>query len=427
MDKTDKIKEAVKNNEQEYLDFLRTLIEFDTSVIRHGEDGQEYAAQKWVAEYLEKMGCQVEMFEPDNEKMSRYPGYNKGHSYKNRPNVVGIYKGTGGGKSLILNGHMDTMPSGDLTCWKYDPWKLTEEDGKLYGLGSDDMKGGLSSAILALKLVLESGYRPKGDIIIQSVVDEEGGGNGSLACVDRGYQADGVIIAEGTNMEVFPVNRGAWLGEIEVDGKPIHASLKGFGESAIDKMMKIIGWLYELESKWMSTKRHPLLAPPSFNVGYIQGGLVASTVPEHCVIKFEIEYYPTEFDKFGRKIRVDKDEVIKEVENYIMDMAKGDPWMKDHPPRIQWFQDCAPFETDTDDPLVQTLADVAGEMIGKRVITGMSAGCDARHFTNIAGIPTVVFGPGSCHNAHVFNEYLPKDQYLEAIEIFAKMIVEWTK
>ena len=108
-------------------------------------------------------------------------------------------------------------------------------------------------------------------------------------------------------------------------------------------------------------------------------------------------------------------------------MAKGDPWMKDHLPRFQWFQDCPPFETDTEDPLVQTLADMAGDVVGKRVITGMSAGCDARHFTNIAGIPAVVFGPGSCHNAHVFNEYLPKDQYFQAIETFARMIMEWTK
>lgn len=423
----DKIREEIRKNEEAYIEFLKTLIGFDTSVIRHGEDGQEYEAQKWVADYLEKLGCQVEMFEPDNERICRYPGYNAGHSYLNRPNVVGIYKGSGGGRSLILNGHMDTMPSGDLKRWKYDPWTMTEEDGRLYGLGTDDMKGGLASAILALRLVLESGFQPRGDIIIQSVVDEEGGGNGSLACVDRGYKADGAIVAEGTNMEVYPVNRGAWLGQVEVDGKPIHASLRGFGENAIDKMIKIIQSLYELENKWMATKRHRLLAPPTFNVGYIQGGLVASTVPEHCVMKFEIEYYPSELDKLGNKIQVDKDQVIREVEEHILSMAKGDPWMKDHLPRFQWFQDCPPFETDTEDSLVQTLADMAGDVVGKRVITGMSAGCDARHFTNIAGIPAVVFGPGSCHNAHVFNEYLPKDQYFQAIETFARMIMEWTK
>ncbi|MBU3875585.1 ArgE/DapE family deacylase [Faecalicatena sp. AGMB00832] len=423
----DEFKNRIENKQEEYIQFLKKLIGFDTSVIRHGEDGQEYEAQQWMARYLDGLGCEVEMFEPDNERMKSYPGYNAGHSYHKRPNVSARYRGSGGGKSLILNGHMDTMPAGDLERWKYDPWEMTEEDGKLYGLGTDDMKGGLSAAVLALELVLSMGYEPKGDIIILSVVDEEGGGNGSLACVDRGITADGVIIAEGTNMEVFPVNRGAWLGEVEVDGKPIHASLKGFGESAIDKMVKIMNTLYELEAKWMATKRHPLLAPITFNMGYIHGGVAASTVPDHCMMKFEIDYYPSEIDKFGNWQKVDKHTVVREVEDYVYNMAKGDPWMREHMPRFTWFQDCSPFETQTEHPLVQKLADAAGEVTGRRVITGMSAGCDARHFTNIAGIPTVVFGPGSCHNAHVYNEYLPKKQFFQAIETYAKMIVEWTR
>lgn len=423
----DELKNRIRSRQEEYIAFLKNLISFDTSVIRHGEDGQELKAQQWIADYLGKMGCQVEMFEPENEKIKEYPGYNAGHTYKNRPNVIGLYRGTGGGKSLILNGHMDTMPAGDLKRWRCNPWEMTEVDGKLFGLGTDDMKGGLSAAVLALQLVLELGCQPRGDIIIQSVVDEEGGGNGSLACVQRGITADGVIIAEGTNMEVFPVNRGAWLGQIEVEGKPIHASLKGFGESAIDKMVKIMTSLYELESKWMQTRRHPLLTPPTFNLGYINGGVAASTVADYCMMKFEVDYYPSEIDKYGNWIKVDKNSVTREVEDHVFNMAKGDDWMREHMPRITWFQDCSPFETDTGHPLVQELADAVDKVTGKRVITGMSAGCDARHFTNIAGIPTVVCGPGSCHNAHVYNEYLPRNQYLEAIEVYARMIIEWTK
>ena len=422
----DEIKRSIQEKQEGYLEFLRKLIGMDTSVIRHGEDGQEAKAQEFLAEYLKNLGCEVDMFEPDNERMSKHPGYNQGHQYKNRPNVVGTYKGTGGGKSLILNGHIDTMPSGELKRWKYNPWEMTEEDGKLYGLGTDDMKGGLSAAILALELVLSTGFRPRGDIMIQSVVDEEGGGNGSLSCVDRGYRADGVIIAEGTNLEVFPVNRGAWLGEVEIDGLPIHASLRGFGQSAIDKMVKVMNCMRELELKWLTTKRHPLLDPPTINFGYIQGGVAASTVAESCLMKFEIEYYPSELDKLGNRFLVDKDEVVKEVEDYVNAMANGDEWLKDHPIRFHWFQDCAPFETDANDPLVQTLADVALDVTGRRVIAGMSAGCDARHFTNIAKVPTVVYGPGTCQNAHVVNEYLTKDQFFKAIESYAKMIINWT-
>jgi len=421
------IHQVIEMNSKKYIEFLSKLISFDTSVIRHGEDGQEGAAQKWLASYMKNLGCEIDLFEPDNERMKQYPGYNSGHNYLNRPNLVAVYKGSGGGKSLILNGHMDTMPSGDLNRWHTNPWEMTEIDGKLYGLGTDDMKGGLSALVLALELALTTGFRPKGDIIIESVVDEEGGGNGTLSCVDRGYKADGAIIAEGSNMEVFAANRGAWLVEAQIDGVPIHASLRGFGQNAIEKTLKVINCIHELETKWMTTKRHPLLAPPTFNIGYIQGGVVASTVPESCTLRFDVEYFPSEIDKYGIKHTIDKDEVVKEVEDYINLMASGDEWLKDHPIKFTWYQDCSPFETDTNHPLVQTLADSSAEVVEKRVISGMTAGCDARHLTNIAKVPTVVYGPGTCHNAHVVNEYLPKNQFFEAIEVYTKMIMEWTK
>ena len=422
----DDLKKMIYGKQDYYLDFLSKLVGFDTSVIRHGEDGQEGAAQMYMAGFLERLGCEVDIFEPDNERMKAYPGYNQGHSYAGRPVVVGTYRGTGGGKSLILNGHMDTMPSGDLDRWETDPWKMTERDGRLYGLGTDDMKGGLSALVLALELVLSMGIKPRGDILVQSVVDEEGGGNGTLACADRGYRADGAIIAEGSNLEVFAANRGAWLVQADVEGIPIHASLKGFGVNAIDKMTKVIDSLRELETKWMTTKRHPLLAPPTINIGCIEGGVAVSTVAESCRLKFDVEYFPSEIDAFGVRHTVDKDEVARKVEQHISLMCQGDGWLKEHPVKLQWYQDCSPFETDTGHPLVQTLADISGEVTGKRVISGMTAGCDARHLTNILKIPTVVYGPGSCHFAHKVNEFLPKDQFLMAIETYAKMIMKWT-
>ena len=118
-----KIKKIIHDNEEKYIRFLAKLVAFDTSVIRHGEDGQEAKAQEWLAKYLENLGCEIEMFEPDNEKLKEYPGYNAGHSYVNRPNLIATYKGSSGGKTLVLNGHVDTMPSGDLARWKYNPYE----------------------------------------------------------------------------------------------------------------------------------------------------------------------------------------------------------------------------------------------------------------------------------------------------------------
>jgi acetylornithine deacetylase len=422
-EKTDK---KLNEHKDRYLDFLRTLIAFDTSVINHGEDGQEGKAQSWLADYLRALNFEIDMFEPDNERICRYPGYNKGHRYDGRPNLAAVLKGTGGGRSLILNGHIDTMPSGDLSRWKYDPWTMTREDGKLFGLGTDDMKGGLAAMILACELVLECGFVPRGNIIIESVVDEEGGGNGTLACVDRGYAADGAIIAEGSLLEVYAANRGAWLAQTIVEGVPVHASLRGFGQNAIEKTVKIIQSLRELETKWITTRRHPLLGPSTINIGYIQGGVAASTVAESCTLRFDVEYYPSELDRFGERHLVDKDDIVREVEQWLTAMASGDEWLKDHPIKFEWYQDCSPFETDVHEPLVQTLADVVNEVSGKRVISGMSAGCDARHLTNIAKVPTVVCGPGTCHNAHVVNEFLAESQFFQAIAVYAHMIMKWT-
>lgn len=418
----------VLKNEQHYIEFLQKLIQFDTSVIRHGEDGQEEKAQLYLAEYLRNMGCEVQMFEPDNEVMKHYPSYNEGHSYKGRPVVVATYKGTGNGKSIILNGHMDTMPSGDLEKWHTNPWKMEIKDGKMYGLGTDDMKGGLAAEVLGLELALSMGFRPAGDIIIESVVDEEGGGNGSLAAAAAGYKADAAIIAEGSMLNCYVANRGAWLVQVEVEGKPIHASLRGFGENAIDKMVKVIQALHELEMKWATTRRHPLLGPATINIGCIEGGVAASTVPENCTLKFDVEYYPSEITKTGDRIKIDKDDIVREVEDYLNLMASGDEWLKDHPLKFTWYQDCPPYETDSKEAIVGTVLEAANKVTGgKSEIGGLTCGCDARHLTNIAGVPTVVFGPGTCHNAHVVNEYLEKEEYLKAIESFAEIIMNWTK
>lgn len=419
--------DQVRSKQKEYVDFLARLIAIDTSVIEHGAFGQEEKAQLFLSGVLKDMGLTIDMFEPDNERMRVHPGYNAGHDYHGRPNVVATYKGTGGGRSLILNGHIDTMPSGDRAMWDTDPWTLVEKEGNLYGLGTDDMKGGLSAIVLGLKLALESGFKPRGDIIIESVVDEEGGGNGTLACVDRGYRADAAVIAEGSNLEVFAANRGAWLAQIVVAGKPIHASLRGFGHNAIEKAMKIIASLKELETKWLTTHRHPIVGPPTINIGYIQGGVAASTVAESCTLRFDVEYLPSRIGILGDAIAVDKDEIVREVEAWVNAMASGDEWLREHPLEWSWYQDCPPFETDVNHPIVKTLESISGDICGRGVVSGMSAGCDARHLTNIANVPTVVFGPGTCLNAHVVNEHLPLNQYLEAIAVFARLIMEWTK
>ena len=144
------LRDKIQKNEQHYIE----LIQFDTSVIRHGEDGQEEKAQIYLAEYLRNMGCEVQLFEPDNDVMKKYPSYNAGHSYKGRPVLVATYKGGGNGKSIILNGHIDTMPSGDLEKWYTNPWKMEIKDGKIPSFYSNPTRLTMPGELLPTNLIL---------------------------------------------------------------------------------------------------------------------------------------------------------------------------------------------------------------------------------------------------------------------------------
>jgi acetylornithine deacetylase len=161
----------VRSQAQQYVDFLRNLVRINSTVIRHGLDGNEAQAQAFIAEHLEARGFTVSTHEPDYRNIEKYPAYSPGHSYKNRPNVVGLYRGTGGGRSLILNGHVDTMEPQYLQRWSHDPFDPVVEGGRLYGVGSCDMKAGLAAMLMALEAIRDCGLRLKGDVMVQSVVD----------------------------------------------------------------------------------------------------------------------------------------------------------------------------------------------------------------------------------------------------------------
>ena len=182
--------------------FLQDLVRIESYVIEHGLDGKEEKIQRAIAKKLAALGCEVSTFIPDNNLMKKSKYFTTGHRYRNRPNVVGVLKGEGRGRSILLNGHVDTMPPGDLSLWKVPPFKAKIVGNRLYGNGSTDMKAGVAAMIMAVELIREMGIKPGGDIIIESVVDEEGGGNGTLDCTLRGIRADAAIVLEPTELAV---------------------------------------------------------------------------------------------------------------------------------------------------------------------------------------------------------------------------------
>ena len=212
--------------------------------------------------------------------------------------MVGSYRPPGnGGRSLILNGHIDVVPTGPVDMWTYPPYDPHIEDGWLYGRGAGDMKAGLAANLFAFDALRRIGYEPAAEVYFQSVVEEECTGNGALACLARGYHADAVLITEPTGDTLSRATLGVLWLQVEVRGRPAHVSESYRGSSAITAMYPIIQALQELETQLNADKaEHPYYAdlekPITINIGKIHGGDWASSVPCWCRIDVRVGVYP---------------------------------------------------------------------------------------------------------------------------------------
>lgn len=417
----------IDSQREEAVKFLQKLISFDSTFQEQGVRGNEGAAQQWLYEQLSAWGFEVALEEPDNEKIKDLPDYNSGHQYEQRPNLIAVHRGSGGGKSILLNGHIDTVPLDDLGKWTYHPLSGIVSDGKIFGRGACDMKAGLAAMILAVKYLNDFGLRHAGDIVLESVVDEEGGGNGTLACVANGYRADAAIVTEPTSLEIYCASRGVYLLEVEVTGKPSHACFKWQGVNAVEKGMHIASGLKELEREWLAKRHNPYLPSPTITLGEIHGGISAATVPGTCIMRFDIKYLPYEVDNKGSKKLIDGEDIKKEIENYIDMICEGDEWLRKHPVKKNWYLSVMPHSIDTEHPILTTVGKAGKQVLGKEPhLSGLPSGADARHLQNTGGIPTILFGPGDMRNAHSIDEWVSEQDYINAVKILADTIYHWT-
>lgn len=416
------IEKTYQENKEDYLDFLAMIVQTDTQVIGHGVDGgNEINGQKIVKKKLEELGLEIDEFLVDDEKIGKYPGANLNHKNENRPNIVGTLKGSGGGKSLILNGHIDTMPYGDRESWKHDPFLGEVIDGKLYGLGSVDMKASLVAMIAAVDVIVNSGVQLKGDLILQSVVDEEGGGNGTLAAVERGYKADGAIVGEPTSLNIQPAHMGFLFHEIKVKGKSLHSSQLWNGVNAIEKAMNIFSAIKDLERQWLMTIHHPLLPGPTVNLGVIEGGTAGSVVPDQCTIKTCLHYPPVA----GEDYSVTRERINDEFLHAIDLVVRGDDWLSENPPKVTVYQEGFPFETPVDHEVVKAMEEIVKDYKEDYQVEGMAAGCDARLLSGFAETPTIIIGAGPSKAAHTIDESVPVDEFYQLIQIYVDFIIDW--
>lgn len=416
------LKEVLEKNKQKYIDRLAELVSIDTHDLGHGIDGGlEKQGQDYMAELFRKMGSEVTldpMKEEDIEKcFSLYQEGNLGHQQTDRYNVYAHFNGEKPGKTLMFNGHIDVMPADEVEEWITPPFSPTIRDGKLYGRGTADMKGGLMAATMAVQLLQDAGIPFSGSVKITSVCDEEGGGNGSMQAIMSGQRADGVVVCEGTSDELILAHMGFVFFRVKFAGKACHSGAKKNGVSAIEKAIKVIRALNEKEHEWLLHYKHPLLPAPNLNVGLIHGGTAGSTVAEDCMFEVCVHYLPNQMSH---------NQVVKEFQEVVERVAKSDAWLEEHLPEVQITQFGGGFEMEEHSFFVDSFKRAYSEARGKDVkVVGSPAGCDSRLWRNIADCPTIQFGPGNLAQCHAVDEWLDLEAYLQSILIYAELILDF--
>lgn len=418
-----KLKETLSQKSPEYLDYLKELIAIDTRHIGQGiEGGYEAAGQEYLIQLMEKIGA--ESIERDQMKESfiqqaieEYNEGNPGHNYDDRYNVYATFKGADESETLMFNSHIDTMTPGPSHLWQTDPHTPTEKDGNLIGLGAADMKSGLMASILAVKLIQDAGIDLPVNVQITSVVDEEGGGNGSIQAALVNDKVNGVVVCEPSNYDLILAHMGFIFFRIEVEGKAHHSGSKWLGVSAIDKISLILERLRAVEYDWLFNYKHPLLPPPNVNFGVIQGGTSGATVAGYCLTEMCIHYHPK---------TMSYESVKSEIEQAVDAVVQSDDWLKENPPKVTIFQSGGGYEMDEEDKLVQHFKSAYQSALDKEVtVTGSPAGCDSRIWRNILDVPTIQYGPGRLEECHAPNEYVEIQQFFDAILIYAELILNW--
>ncbi len=385
----------------------------------------EDAVQAIVAQQLRDLGLSVDLLPTRFDELADHPAFgDDGFSPTARVNVIGRWHGSGvgGGQgSLILNGHVDVVSAGDPALWHVDPWGGEIREGRLYGRGACDMKAGITAGIFAVAALKAAGYHPAHDVLFESVIGEESGGVGTLTTLVKGYRADGVIVLEPTGGALSPLQSGALTFRLTVQGKAAHAALKIEGVSAIEKFLRVYDAIDDLNRARHERYQNPLFENPAniapISIGTVRGGEWHSTVAETVVAEGRCGVFP------GETVA----EVRALLAETLRRLADADPWLRNHPPRLEWFEgQFESSETAPDHPLIRTLAAQHRQVHGTEpMLKGVPYGSDMRLFVNHGNMPAVHYGPGNVRLAHAVDEYVEIDEVIAVTKTVALMIAEW--
>ncbi|MEM7537415.1 MAG: ArgE/DapE family deacylase [Chloroflexota bacterium] len=412
---------------------ITTMLAFlDELVAIQSLDGTpaENEVQRLFAAKLHEFGFAVDEWAIDFDTLRQHPSYSAEVDRAEGINVVGIWgNNTGGetGKSLILNGHTDVVPAGDLDRWTFDPWRATVDttadtgNGRVYGRGALDMKGGLCCALFAVKAIMDAGVALDGRVLIESVIGEEDGGCGTLAAVVRGHRADAAVIMEPTELMIAPAQAGCFNFRITIPGKAAHGAMRFEGVDPLEKFMLIYQAILDYERGRNTNVTHPMFtdydAPYPICCGTIHAGNWASTVAES--LTFE--------GRYGIEPGEDHAAVRTAFETAIHNAANTDDWLRKHPPIVEWWGgQFDPAEIPADHAIVQTAESAFTDITGHvPIVRGMTYGADMRLLVNDGNTPTIMFGPGDVRMAHRPDEYVPLADLETCVQTLALMILRF--
>ena len=329
----------------------------------------------------------------------------------------------------MLTGHIDVVPPGAPEHWSSDPFVPVVANGIIRGRGTVDMKGGVACMLMAIETLKELGITPGGDVVFTTVVDEEIGGMGSLAMVDRGYRADAGIMTESTANRIAPLCHGILWGRIIVDGIGGHAELTphnwnaGGPVDAIQLCRQVLDGIDILNRRWLydPVKNHPLMdLPNQIIVTQIKAGEHPSSMAGQGEIIIDVQYLPHEKDSAGLG-----GNVKREVEEHIAAVCHADPYLRKRPARIEWILDADCAEAPADHPFVETFRHAVQFASLSPKLSGFGAHSDIGLPSGLGQTPTVNFGPGDPTQAHQPNEQVPIRDLVDCTKAIALTIQSW--
>ncbi len=373
----------------ETIDLLKGLVRINSvnPSLVPGAPGEAEIAEH-IGEFMRGIGLETRVEEVE-------PG---------RSNAVGVLRGSGGGPTLMLNGHTDTVGVDYMEIAPLDP---VIKGGRMYGRGTIDMKGGLASILSAVEAVVESGEELKGDLVIAAVCDEEYASIGTERVVEQ-VRADAAIVGEPTELNVLVAHKGfAWI-DIETRGVAAHGSAWQVGVDAIAKMGKVQVGLERHQDEVLMKKNHVLVGPPSVHSSTIRGGRELSTYPDHCRLQVERRLIPGET----------REDVDSELRELLSSIHQLDPKFNGSH-EITFFR--GPMEVSPEEEICRLLSKCTAEVTGERpIFVGGSGWLDTQIIWE-RGTPAVSFGPTGS-GAHAAVEYVEVDSVVKAAQVLELVV-----